>query len=107
MDPFMTFAGYASAALSPDTPLVLAEADVSAALARLDSLLGLTMVAYAAPILASRSELTALLRAASRGVMPARDLVACLPGPRRAIAFRSLLWLLKLDLLRSASAARS
>jgi hypothetical protein len=100
MDPFTTFAAYATTALTPDTPLALAPADADAALERLDTLLSLKMVAYAAPILASREELEELLRAAARGPAPARDLVASLPIPRHPIAFRSLLWLLKLDLLR-------
>ena len=105
MDPFTAFAAYPSAALSPDTPLALAQGDPAAALERLEALLSLSMVAYAAPILARREELQELLRGAARGPLPARELVAGLPGPRRAIAFRSLLWLLKLDLLRCGSAA--
>ncbi len=100
MDPFTAFDAYPSAALSPDMPLALAQADPAAALERLDALLSLTMVAYAAPILASREELQELLRAAARGPISARELVARLPEPRRVIAFRSLLWLMKLDLLR-------
>ena len=105
MDPFTAFAAYPSTALSLETPLVLTEADPASALNRLEALLSLTMVAYAAPILASRQELAELLRAAARGASPARDLVACLPATRRAVAFRSLLWLLKMDLLRVSAAA--
>lgn len=104
MDPFTAFAGYPSAALTPDTSLLLAQGDVAAALERLEALLGLAMVAYATPVLASREELQAMLRAAAAGPVPARELVAALPPPRRALAFRSLLWLLKLGLLRRAAA---
>jgi hypothetical protein len=102
MDPYTAFAGYPSAPLAPETSLVLAHGDLAVALERLEALLGLAMVAYAVPVLASREELEALLRASSRGPAPARDLLAGLPPQRRPLAFRSLLWLLKLGLLRVA-----
>lgn len=100
MDPFTAFEAYPSTVLSHEMPLALVDTDVAAALQRLDALLSFSMVAYAAPILSSRQELEELLRSAAQGAMPARELVAGLPAPRRAIAFRSLLWLLKLDLLK-------
>lgn len=103
LDPFTAFAAYPTSTLALDTPLSLAQADPAASLERLDILRQLTMVAYATLILASREELQELLRTAARGPAPARDLVAALPAPRRVIAFRSRLWLLKLDLLRLGS----
>lgn len=100
MDPYTTFAAYPTATLSAQTTLILTQADAAVSLERLDALMDLAMVGYAQPVLATREELQALLRSAGPAPRTAADLVAPLPASRREIGFRSLAWLIKLDLLR-------
>ena len=99
-DPFTTFAGYASASLPLDTPLLLNASDGEAALGRLEALSGLAMVHYALFLLPSRPELAAVLRAAAAGPQSVHALLQVVVEARRPLVYRALLWLLKLDLLR-------
>ena len=105
LDPFSAFAGYASETLGPDTLLRLNAGDGEAALERLARLSRLAMVRYALPLLPSREELEAVLRAAALGPQPARQLLQVASEARRPLLFRALLWLLKLDLLRLVDGA--
>ncbi len=105
LDPFEAFACYPSQTLTPTTPLILAEPDLQKTLQRFAQLFELTMVSFAAPVLPSRAELEQLLRAASPGPRPVRELLGALAANRRALMFRALAWLIKLDLLRVVAPA--
>jgi hypothetical protein len=105
LDPFAAFAGYPTGTLGATTRLSLSEPDLKAALQRLDHLLSLDMVAFARPVLPSKTELEAVLRAAGQGPLSAQELFRALPQQRRALVCRALLWLIKLDLLRVVAAA--
>ncbi len=100
LDPFEAFAGYPSQSLAPETRLALAGPDLAAAQARLEQLTALSMVNYALPLLPEADELAEVLRAASQGAQPARELLRGIPENRRALVFRALVWLIKLDVLR-------
>jgi hypothetical protein len=62
-------------------------------------------IAFWIPVLPSRAELEQLLRAASPGPRPARELLGALAANRRVLMFRALAWLIKLDLLRVVAPA--
>lgn len=101
-DPFTAFAGYPSRTLSPRTVLTLGAGDAQAALERLERYRSLAMVDYAKAVLPSPEETAALLRAAATGPAPAAALVRDIAPARQALAFRGLVWLVKLGLLEVA-----
>ncbi len=103
MDPFLAFAAYPSATLTPQTVLGLADGDAPAALGRLDRLMGLAMVNFPRAVLPADEEIRAVIEAAAAGARPAAELVAALPAARRPFVFRALAWLLKLGILRLAA----
>lgn len=104
MDPLHGFAGYPTLRLEPATRLALVDPTPAEARVRLQSYLALAMVRYAIPVLPSGDELSAVLEAAAGGPRPALALVQGLPPERRPLVFRTLAWLVKLDLLRQEPA---
>ncbi|MBC1261173.1 glycosyltransferase family 4 protein [Synechococcus sp. BSF8S] len=102
MDPFKAFAGYPSAVLKPQTRVGLVDTDIKSSMKRYHELASLAMVAFALRVLPTHEEIAAILAAAAHGPQPAHQLLATLPLERRALVFRSLVWLIKLHLLRVA-----
>lgn len=102
MDPFKAFAGYPSSVLHPLDRLGLVDPDLKGAMKRYHELARLSMVAFASSVLPTDDELAAVLAAAAPGPQPAHQLAAVVPPHRRAQVFRSLVWLIKLQLLRLA-----
>lgn len=100
MDPFHAFAAYPSRLLAADTRLGLTAAAQADAAAVASTWRRLAMVDFARAILPSEAEVEQVLRAAAAGPRPAAELVAALPEARRALVFRSLVWLVKLGVLR-------
>ena len=99
MDPFTAYERYPTHTLRADTVLHLVDASVGQAHNRLQTYQQLMMVRYAKAILASDAELRHMLSAAQHP-QAAAQLVSAFGEQRRAVAFRSLLWLIKLGLLR-------
>jgi alpha-maltose-1-phosphate synthase len=102
MDPFKAFAGYPSAQLQPQNSVELVDRDLSRSINRYHELSALTMVAFAGAVLPTHEEMAAVLTAAAQGPQPAHHLLADVPPERRALVFRSLVWLIKLQVLRLA-----
>lgn len=100
MDPFKAFAGYPSAQLQPQNHVELVDRDLSRSMNRYHELSALAMVAFARAVLPTHEEIAAVLAAAAQGPQPAHHLLADVPPDRRALVFRSLVWLIKLQLLR-------
>lgn len=100
MDPFSAFASYPTHTLQPETKLQLADGSLQDVLRRLHAYQQLSMVNYAKAVLSSTDELQRLLTGAEQPVCAAQ-LVSVLAEPRRALGLRSLLWLMKLGLLRA------
>ena len=101
MDPFGAFQSYPTHILQGETLLQRVDADASVALQRLQAQQQLMMVSYAKAIWPSAQELQHILTQAAQPT-PAEQLVVFVPTARRGVVFRSLLWLLKLGLLRAA-----
>jgi glycosyltransferase involved in cell wall biosynthesis len=107
MDPFVAFASYPTATLTPETVLALVDSDVEAAMSRLRSYQALAMIEFCRAIWPNQIELAAALDAAAsksgdlipRG-KPARELVQAIPEERRPYVFRALAWFVKLGVLR-------
>ncbi len=99
LDPFHAFASYPTQTLAPATLLVRTDPDANTALARTLSYRQLAMVDFAKAALPSDEELQMVLNAASQP-KPAFELIATLPPERQAFVFRSLVWLVKLGVLK-------
>jgi len=103
MDPFHAFASYPTRTLTPQTVLGLVEGDVETALKRTLAYRQLAMVDFAKVILPGEDEIRAVLQAAAAGPKAAVALVAAIPAERQAVIFRSLVWLVKLGVLKVCS----
>ncbi len=101
MDPFAIFSGYSTATLTPRTSLALVDPDAATALQRLAQYRQLTMVNFADPVLPSNPEIHSIIVSAASGPKPAEELIREVPvGRRRVIAYRSLVWLIKMNILK-------
>ena len=100
MDPFHAFATYPTALLTPQTVLGLVDVDVPAAAMRVDQYQQLAMVNFAKVVLPSETEVQLVLNAATSGAKTALELIQAIPAERQAFVFRSLVWLVKLGILR-------
>ena len=100
MDPFHAFASYPTALLTPQTVLGLVDADVQTAFARVGAYRQLAMVNFAKVMLPSEAEVQLVLNAATSGAKTALELIQAIPAERQAFVFRTLVWLVKLGILK-------
>jgi hypothetical protein len=100
MDPFHAFANYPTQALKPSTVLCLADSSLEAATARLQSYQAMAMVSFAKFVLPSAEEIAAVLKQASTGPQAAMALVQHIDNARKPFVFRTLVWFLKLGILK-------
>jgi len=103
MDPFHAFAAYPTQTLKPQTVLGLVDGDADRALERTLAYRQLAMVDFAKVVLPTEAEIRAVLQAAAAGPKAALELVAQIPAERQAFIFRSLVWLVKLGVLKVCS----
>ena len=101
MDPFHAFASYPTALLTPQTVLGLVDVDVPTAAMRVDQYRQLAMVNFAKVMLPSEAEVQLVLNAATSGAKTALELIQAIPAERQAFVFRSLVWLVKLGVVRA------
>lgn len=99
LDPFHAFASYPTQPLTEQTVLGLANADAETAVQRVGAYRPLAMVDFAKVILPSEAEIQAVLQAAAEPTA-AVALVATIPSQRQALVFRSLVWLVKMGVLK-------
>ena len=100
MDPFHAFAGYPSGLLTAQTRLALLQPDAKQALEQVKALRALAMVDFARVVLPTEGEVQAVLEAAAPGPQSALNLVAAIAPERQALVLRSLVWLVKLGVLK-------
>lgn len=100
MDPFHAFAAYPTRTLTEQTVLGLVDGDADTALKRTLAYRQLAMVDFAKVVLPSEAEIGAVLQAAASGPKAAVALIAAIPAERQAFVFRSLVWLVKLGVLK-------
>jgi hypothetical protein len=102
MDPFHAFASYPTQSLTAQTLLALVDADAPTAIQRVMAYRQLAMVDFAKVILPTEAEIESVLHAALQP-QPAQALVTNIGKARQAFVFRSLVWLLKLGVLKVVS----
>lgn len=100
MDPFYAFAGYPTQILMPQTVLGLVDSDVHIALSRMADYRQLAMVDFAKVVLPSEAEILSVLFSVKSGPRPAIELVQAIPAARQAFVFRTLVWMVKLSILK-------
>jgi starch synthase len=100
MDPFHAFANYPTQVLKPSTVICLADSNLQTATARLQSYQAMAMVSFAKFVLPSAEEIAAVLNQASVGPQAAMALVQHIDDARKPFVFRTLVWLLKLGILK-------
>ncbi len=103
MDPFHAFASYPTQTLTPQTLLALVDADASTALARVAQYQTLAMVNFAKLVLPTDAEVQALLAGVASGPQAAGALIAVIAPERQAFVFRTLVWLVKLGILKTCA----
>ena len=103
MDPFYAFASYPTQALTANTVLCMADASVEAATARIQTYQGMAMVSFAKWVMPNDAEIVAVLKQASSGPQSAQNLVVQINESRKPFVFRTLVWFLKLGVLKVQS----
>ncbi len=102
-DPFHAFAAYPTQILTPETRLELGADDLETAVQKVNTFRQLSMVSFARLVLPEEVEVTTVLEAAAASQVTAIDLIKNIPEHRRAFVFRSLVWLVKLGILKVCS----
>lgn len=102
MDPFHAFASYPTNTLKPNSFLILVDASADIALKRLTQYKQLSMVNFAKLVLPSDQEIILVLSVAQNGATYAEDLLRNIEPSRKPFVFRSLVWLIKMGVLRLA-----
>lgn len=100
MDPFHAFASYPTQALKPSTMLALVDNSLEAATARLQTYQAMAMVSFAKFVLPNDAEVEAVLKQAAAGPQAAIELVQTIDNARKPFVFRTLVWLLKMGILK-------
>jgi starch synthase len=102
IDPFYAFALYPTQTLNAQTYLALTDASVKQAIDRIDEYKKLAMVSYAHFIMPTNKEIEQLLLRLEKQPQTTEKLVENLDAARKPLLMRSLVWLLKLGILKLA-----
>ena len=102
IDPFFAFESYPTQTLKPTSMLALTDLSVPDAQQRLNQYKTLAMVNFAKLVLPTDEEVASVFKASSHGPVSAQAMLETITPSRQAFVLRSLVWLLKLGLLRLA-----
>lgn len=100
LDPFHAFEGYASRTLDADARFMLVDASLAAAVARLGAYLDLGIVKYALAVSLPKAALEAILKAVAEDAPTTGQIAARFPSKAAGLVIRSVVFLLKLGLIR-------
>jgi glycosyltransferase involved in cell wall biosynthesis len=102
LDPFFAFESYPTQTLKPSSILCLTDLSAQESLNRLSHYKSLAMVNFAKSVLPTEEEVASVFNTATHGPISAQALLDGIEPSRQVIVMRSLVWLLKLGLLRLA-----
>jgi glycosyltransferase involved in cell wall biosynthesis len=102
IDPFFAFESYPTQTLKPTSMLALTDLSVPDAQQRLNQYKTLAMVNFAKLVLPTDEEVASVFKAAAHGPVSAQAMLETITPSRQAFVLRSLVWLLKLGLLKLA-----
>lgn len=100
MDPFHTFSSFPTRQLTPRTRLALAHPDIESSERHAANCRQLDMVNFARYVQPTPEEIRTVLHATAGGPALVSSLVQAIPTQRRATVLRSLVWLVKMGVLR-------
>ena len=100
VNPFQGFSHYATDKLSLDSSLSLVDDDFQITYKRYIDIKDLKMVSFASYVLPKHEEVKCIFNNLSEGPMKACDLLILFELKRRPYIFRSLVWLMKLNLIK-------
>jgi alpha-maltose-1-phosphate synthase len=100
LDPFLGFAGYPSQQLTSETVLALTDRNLKDVMERAADIRKLAMVNFAAYVLPSKEEIDGILKILHDQALPVKSIVLDTPPKHQPFTFRSLVWLLKIGVLR-------
>jgi len=100
LDPFYSFRQYPTNSLTPQTRLALVEDDLDNSLKTIQLHQKLSMVNFAKVIFPTDAEILIVLKAGFRGPRKAIDFVSEISEDRQLFVLRSLVWFVKLGILR-------
>ena len=102
LDPFFAFASYPTQTLSAQTNVCLTDVSAKVAIERVHNYKQMAMVSYAHFIMPFNAEIEQLLLRLETQPQTAEMLVENFEAARKPLLMRSLVWLLKLGILRLA-----
>jgi len=100
MDPFYAFANYPTHTLSESSLLVPVENQLEKSIEKVRLLKSLAMVHFAKVVLPTDEDILKVLHLTANGALTAHSIVEQFDASRRGNAFRSLVWLLKIGILK-------
>jgi hypothetical protein len=100
LDPFYSFESYPSQTLKPTSMLALTDRSSHDALLRVNQYKSLAMVNFAKHVLPTDEEIEQVLSAAANSPCSAQAMLEGVDPSRKPFVMRSLVWLLKLGVLR-------
>jgi len=102
LDPTTSFSNYPTRQLGLETKFCRTETDITKAIARYKKISKLKMFSYASLVFLSDQELNIVLSSASSEPKFASELISSISAKRKPYVLRSLAFLTKIGLLRSA-----
>jgi glycosyltransferase involved in cell wall biosynthesis len=99
-DPFFAFETYPTQTLKPTNMLALTDFSVQDAVLRVNQYKTLAMVNFAKLVLPTDEEVASVFKAAANGPVSAQAMLEAITPSRKAFVMRSLVWLLKLGVLK-------
>lgn len=100
LDPFVSFAHYATQTINLDKKLSPQHDTLSESLTHFDRLSSLTMVSYTEPLLLTRDEVLEVLTQVHQGIRKLSEVVSVIPKARQAFVLRGIGWLAKLGIVQ-------
>ncbi len=100
LDPFYAFSGYPTRQLSPTTLLELRLENAPATLSQFEKFSGLAMVNFAAYVMPAKEEAEIIINNLEVQPKSAEQILEFIPERRRPYVSRSLVWMLKMGLVR-------
>ena len=100
MDPFDSFGSYATHTLEPNSVLTLTDASIQEGMQKINQYKKLAMINFAKYIIPTDEEIAFVLGSIAKGPCLVQDLLREVEPSRQAFLYRSLVWFMKLGIVK-------
>jgi hypothetical protein len=100
MDPFDSFGSYATHTLEPNSVLTLTDASIQEGMQKINQYKKLAMINFAKYIIPTDEEIAFVLGSIAKGPCFVQDLLREVEPSRQAFLYRSLVWFMKLGIVK-------